>query len=157
MAIAARRPRLRLEIDGRVVEVGDFRVEPDGTGMLEIDGRATPFRRAVERGKVHLDLAGQPLTIGVLGRRDDDVGRAADDGTVRAPMPGIVVKVFCEPGQSVAQGQLLMTIESMKLQSELKAPCDGVVAAVDVAVGDAFDRNAPLISFERPPAADNPQ
>ena len=148
VAIAARRPDLQLEIDGRVVTVGDFRIEPDGAGVIEVGGRTVRFRRLVERDTVHLVIDGQSLSIGLLGSREDEAGAGACDGAVHAPMPGVVVEVFCAPGQSVAQGDLLMTIESMKLQSELKAPRDGVIAAVEFGVGGMFERDARLFAFE---------
>lgn len=156
VAIAGRRPDLQLEIDGRVVSVGGFRIEPDGEGMIEVDGRVVRFRRFVERDRVHLVVDGHALSVGVLSAREDEAGTGGRDGAVHAPMPGVVVEVSCAAGQSVARGDLLMTIESMKLQSELKAPRDGVIASVEFGVGGMFERDARLIAFE-PVTADEPQ
>jgi biotin carboxyl carrier protein len=63
-------------------------------------------------------------------------------------MPGTVVEVTVAVGDEVSQGQRLVVIESMKMQSELVAERDGVVASVFRAVGDTFDRGAPLVSLE---------
>ena len=73
-------------------------------------------------------------------------GGASDD-VATAPMPGTVITVAVEAGQEVAQGEQLVVIESMKMQSEIVAVRDGVVDKVFLAVGDTFDRGAPLVSL----------
>lgn len=60
---------------------------------------------------------------------------AAGDGTVQAPMPGVVVSVSAMPGQRVRKGDLLMVLSAMKLENEVRAPRDGVVQAVFVQAG----------------------
>ena len=62
-------------------------------------------------------------------------------------MPGTVIIVAVEAGQEVAQGEQLVVIESMKMQSEIVATRDGVVDKVFLAVGDTFERGAPLVSL----------
>jgi biotin carboxyl carrier protein len=73
---------------------------------------------------------------------------AAKAGSMRAPMPGSVIAVGVEPGDTVAAGDMVMIIESMKLETVIRAPADGVVAAVHFGVGDRFDRDAVLVSLE---------
>jgi biotin carboxyl carrier protein len=73
---------------------------------------------------------------------------AAKAGSMRAPMPGSVIAVGVEPGDTVKAGDMVMIIESMKLETVIRAPADGVVAAVDFDVGDRFDRDAVLVSLE---------
>ena len=60
-------------------------------------------------------------------------------------MPGTVVEVSVAAGQTVAPGQLLMTIESMKLQTAINAPADAIVGEVCVADGDTFDQGDVLV------------
>jgi acetyl/propionyl-CoA carboxylase alpha subunit len=71
--------------------------------------------------------------------------RGENDLTVRAPMPGAVVTVLAAPGQSVDEGDPLIVIESMKLETTLRAPRRATVAEVNFAKGDTFDRDAVLI------------
>ena len=100
---------------------------------------------------IHIWLDGETLAI----RYHDPVGYhashadgAADD-TILAPMPGTVIALHAKPGEQIARGDTLLVIESMKLETAVKAPRDGVIETVHVAVGQAFDRNAPLVALAR--------
>jgi acetyl-CoA/propionyl-CoA carboxylase biotin carboxyl carrier protein len=61
---------------------------------------------------------------------------AAGDGTILSPMPGTLLDVRVEQGQSVVEGDILGVMEAMKMELSLKAPFAGTVAAVDAATGD---------------------
>jgi biotin carboxyl carrier protein len=76
-------------------------------------------------------------------------GEAAQSRRVFAPMPGRIVRILCEPGQAVPAGSALVVIEAMKMQNELCAKAEAVVRAVHVSVGQAVERGAVLIEFER--------
>ncbi|HUS23923.1 MAG TPA: DUF2118 domain-containing protein, partial [Candidatus Binatia bacterium] len=72
---------------------------------------------------------------------------AADDG-LRAPMPGSLVSVAVKAGQAVQKGETLLVMESMKMETTLAAPRDGVVAAVHYAPAQTFERDAVLLTME---------
>lgn len=74
-------------------------------------------------------------------RRPKDVAAA---GVVAAPMPGLVVDVLVEPGQTVREGDVLLVQESMKMQMQLRAPCGGQVAALRVCAGDQVEKGTIL-------------
>jgi biotin carboxyl carrier protein len=61
-------------------------------------------------------------------------------------MPGLVVALPVGEGQAVAKGDVLVILESMKMQNELKAPRDGTVARVRVTVGDSVEQRQTLLS-----------
>jgi biotin carboxyl carrier protein len=63
-------------------------------------------------------------------------------------MPGLVVQVPVERGQSVAKGDILVVLESMKMQNELRCPRDGVVSRVRIEVGDNVERKQTLVDVE---------
>ena len=67
---------------------------------------------------------------------------------VRAPMPGLVVQVPVSVGQQVAAGEVLVVLESMKMENELLAPRQGVVKAIHVAAGDTPNLDDPLITLQ---------
>jgi biotin carboxyl carrier protein len=69
------------------------------------------------------------------------------DDVARAPMPGSVVAVNVAPGDKVANGDGLIVIESMKMETVIRAMRDGEVEAVHVSVGDSFDRDAMLVTL----------
>lgn len=72
---------------------------------------------------------------------------ASGDAVARAPMPGTVLSTQVAPGQAVAAGDVLVVIESMKLETSIKSPRAGVVEAVHVTAGQTFDRDAALVTL----------
>ncbi len=75
-------------------------------------------------------------------------------GEVHAPMPGLIVEVTVELEQQVEIGDTLIILESMKMQNELKSPIAGVVRSVQVAAGQAVEKNMLLVEI-RAQAADS--
>lgn len=71
-------------------------------------------------------------------------------GEVKAPMPGLIVAVTTARGASVAKGETLVVLESMKMQNELKSPIDGVARAIHVEAGQAVDKNDLLVEIKPP-------
>ncbi len=65
---------------------------------------------------------------------------------LKAPMPGLIVDVPVEEGQAVEKGQVLLILESMKMQNELKSPRKGIVSRLRVDVGDNVERKETLLS-----------
>jgi acetyl/propionyl-CoA carboxylase alpha subunit len=143
--VARHGTRATITIDGR-----DFRgsLRPYGDGYeLTLGPRTEPMWIVVDRDTVHVHAFGRSWSLTVV----DPIERArhggASDDVATAPMPGTVITVAVEAGQEVAQGEQLVVIESMKMQSEIVAVRDGVVDKVFLAVGDTFDRGAPLVSL----------
>jgi len=66
---------------------------------------------------------------------------------VKAPMPGLVVHVAVSEGDSVVEGQRLLTLEAMKMENEIRAPQAGVVQRVDVAVSDSVMQGQALLTL----------
>lgn len=67
--------------------------------------------------------------------------------TVSCPMPGTIVSIAVQAGQSVKKGDILVVLEAMKMENEIMAPHDAQVAAVFVNKGDSVDTGAPLVSL----------
>jgi len=72
----------------------------------------------------------------------------AAGGRLTAPMPGKVVAVMVEGGQSVKKGEPLVIMEAMKMEHTIAAPSDGLVEEVLYAVGDQVADGAPLLAFK---------
>lgn len=75
-------------------------------------------------------------------------GIEAGGDHVLAPMPGLVRDVCISSGQNVVSGDRLVVLEAMKMEHVLRAPRDGVIAAVNVAIGDQVTAGAMLIGLE---------
>jgi biotin carboxyl carrier protein len=67
---------------------------------------------------------------------------------LKAPMPGLVVKVLCEPGQQVEPGQALVVLQAMKMENELSLPRAGTVKEVSAEAGQTVDQGAVLVVVE---------
>ena len=58
---------------------------------------------------------------------------------VKSPMPGNILSVNVNVGDTVKRGQVLMILEAMKMENEIMSPCDGTVASVNVTKGTAVE------------------
>ena len=65
---------------------------------------------------------------------------------MRAPMPGLVIAILVNEGQSVEKGDVLVILESMKMQNELKSPRPGMIARMRVRAGDSVEQKQTLLS-----------
>ncbi len=66
---------------------------------------------------------------------------------VNAPMPGTILSVAVQTGSAVKAGQLLCTLEAMKMENEIVSPCDGIVTQVNVARGQNVESGALLMTI----------
>ncbi len=125
------------------------RLDPAGVPggyVLRARGRVQDVRLAVGPDATFVHMNGRTYAVGRVDPAERLAGRdsgTADDRIV-APMPGVVVSVKAKPGDHVKEGQLLLVIESMKLETSLIAPRDGVVAEMPFATGDSFGLKATL-------------
>ena len=137
----------RLENGERTIPVSSIARGAEGGLTAEIDGR----RRS---GAVIAD--GSRLTVFLGGSRRDihleDPGAAADSaevgvGRLTSPMPGTVVRVLVEAGQTVRKDAPLLVLEAMKMEHTIAAPADGTVEALPYAVGDRVEEGVELVAF----------
>jgi biotin carboxyl carrier protein len=63
-------------------------------------------------------------------------------------MPGKVVEVFVEPGEEVEAGDVVLILEAMKMENELRTPKKGTVRAVNVKTGDSVAGNQLLVALD---------
>ena len=127
-------------------------IEKGKTLVLQYLGRAETNEKGQVR--VFFDLNGQPRTITVPDRlkAGEIVVRAkAEPGNARqlgAPMPGVISSVAVKQGQPVVAGDVLCSIEAMKMETAIHAEADGVIAEVLIKPGDQIDAKDLLIRFE---------
>lgn len=67
---------------------------------------------------------------------------------VKAPMPGLVLKIMVKVGDNVVKGDNLVILEAMKMENVLQAEGDGVVKSIEVNKGDTVDKTQVLIEME---------
>ena len=104
--------------------------------------------------RVFFELNGQPRIIRVPNRliksqtASNPKAEEGNNAHVGAPMPGVIAGVTVSKGQSVNEGDLLLTIEAMKMETGLHAEQDAVIKAVHVSTGSQIDAKDLLIEFE---------
>ena len=145
----------RVTVDGR--EVRAYLTPVPGTPLrhLLLDGASlTLATEAGEAGEWRLLVHGSRHDVQVVDERTRHIrsltggGPArAGAGQLRAPMPGLVVRVLVEAGQAVTPGQGLIVLEAMKMENELRATVAGVVAGIRAAPGQAVEKGQVLVEF----------
>ena len=67
---------------------------------------------------------------------------------IKAPMPGLIIKIKKSIGESINEGESILILEAMKMENDLKAPVSGVVKEISVAEGSAVEKGDILFSIE---------
>ncbi len=143
-------------IDGEPVRAELTSVPGTALRSLLLDDRSIPLlaRGGAKEGQWDLAIRGHHLNLSVVDERTRAIREmtgSADESaekTLTAPMPGLVVRIEVEVGDRVAAGQGVVIVEAMKMENELKAPADGVVASVAVASGQTVEKGALLLILE---------
>ncbi len=73
--------------------------------------------------------------------------RSSGEYVLKAPMPGLVVSVQVSEGDMVEKGQILIILESMKMQNELRAPLSGTVARLRIKAGESVEQKQTLLNL----------
>src|SRR5262245_44465643 len=145
-------------VDGRPARAHLEMVHGTPVCHLVLDGRSHTFAIAASGsgGKWILVDRGEQVEVEVLDERTRHIqglvgsGKAqSGGGAVKAPMPGLVVKVLVEPGATVTAGQGLVVLEAMKMENEIKATAPGLVESVSVKPGQAVDKGAALVVLKQ--------
>lgn len=152
-----------VEVDGEHVTVDGATVETDlaSAGPLRhvvADGTSvTLLATAGEaRGTWRVEAEGRRLDVDVVDERTRAIRamtgatRSTRSGSVRAPMPGLIVRLEVAEGETVAPGQGVVIMEAMKMENELKADGGGVVKRILVQPGAAVEKGAVLVEFAAP-------
>lgn len=145
----------RVMVDGKLHRAELREVSGTPLRVLSLDGASCSLAmQPTGPGAWLMQESGERYEVEVLDERTAHIRSLA--GTVAAapgprplksPMPGLVVRVGVEPGQSVAAGASLVVLEAMKMENDLKAAVAGVVDHVRVAPGATVEKGAVLVTF----------
>ncbi len=155
--------RLEVDIEGDRVTVNGEPVEvalaPAGGSPIRnarVEGaslRVLPTPNG--SGEWALEVEGVRHTLQVLDSGGEAIRTArsaalahAGPSPLKAPMPGMVVRVEVAVGDEVAAGQGVVIVEAMKMENELKAPAPARVAAIHAVAGTAVEKDQLLVEFE---------
>lgn len=136
----------------------DFRILPiSGLASLLLNNQS--LEAVVEERDNHWEVLtkGELYNVSVLDERTFRLAQArgtdlGDSGetTVKAPMPGLIIKVLVEEGEVVESGAQVVILESMKMENELRAPRGGVVTAVKTTAGASVEKDQVLVVIGDP-------
>ncbi len=151
-------PQLRLFHEGKPVHYDLEVIRDPNLYSLILDGKH--YRIWIEKkgnGTYQLFLDHQPVAVevederGILRRLLNSTRKKAGGNTqVKAPMPGLVVKIEVEVDEIVKEGQGMVVIEAMKMENEIRAPIAGRVKKIFVKQGQAIDKDAVLAEISEP-------
>lgn len=149
VAVSRRNSAATIWIDGRSFEADLRRV--GRACELSLGDRVERIWLAVDHDTVYVHAFGRAWSLEVFDPVERSLQESDHEDTVTAPMPGTVVSIAVAAGEAVSPGQVLVVIESMKMQSEMTATRAGRVERVYREVGETFDRGDALIALEPEP------
>jgi biotin carboxyl carrier protein len=143
-----------VSVDGKTYEVDFESVSGQPVYSLIVDGRShEAYIYQGEDNNWQVLLRGRLYPITVEDEREKRLRAAAGGGVaetgefhLRAPMPGLVVAIPVVEGQEIKKGQVILILESMKMQNEIKAPRDGVIGRIRVKAGESVEQKQTLLS-----------
>jgi len=117
-------------------------VDRDATGgWIEIDGKTQRFYVNRKRDLVEVWIGGRTYRLSRVQKEQESAG----SGEIRALMPGRIRRIEVKAGEHVAAKQPLVTMESMKMETTLTAPRDGIVAEVKCKVDQIVEMGELLV------------
>ena len=136
--------KFKFKISGTEYEVSINEIEQN---IAEIEVNGTPFTVEIEKQE-----KSSPLTLSrkPAGKVTPIVtpARSVAASAIKAPLPGSIMKVLVKIGQTVNRGDLLLTMESMKMENNIVAEHDGIIRNIHVQSGQTVMQDDVLIDFE---------
>ncbi len=143
-----------LSLDGKVMDVDFESISGQPVYSLVLDGKSYEAYVYPGEDEWQVLLLGQQYPIKVEDERQKRL-RSAGGGPLqesgefqlKAPMPGLVIAINVLEDQEVQKGQVLVILESMKMQNELKAPRAGKIERVKVKAGESVEQRQILLTI----------
>ena len=143
-----------IKLNGEPFEARLISVPETPLRRLQLDGSSRTYAMVGSGGVWTVSAGGEIQSALVEDERTRQLrkvtgqgDRQESGGVVKAPMPGMVLRLEVEVGQTVTQGAGVAVLEAMKMENEIKAPAAGVVSAILVEAGQAVDRGAVLVEL----------
>ena len=142
----------QITIDGKVIEVDFESVSGQPVYSLLIDGKSYEGYVYPDENNWQVLLRGQLFQAIVEDEREKRLraasGSVSEDGEfhLKAPMPGLIVSIPVSEGDTITKGQVLLILESMKMQNELKSPKDGIIHRIKIKPGEKVEQKQTLLS-----------
>ncbi len=135
---------MKLEINGKVYDV---EVVDDGSGVHQVTVDGTLYEVGLPEQQARPAPRPQESAPASPAAAPRKPRAAAASGAVVAPLPGSVTKIEVREGDAVSAGQVLVVLESMKMNVPVKSPSDGTVRTIHVKVGDSLQVEEPILEI----------
>jgi biotin carboxyl carrier protein len=115
---------------------------------VEVEVNGTPYKVELNRPAKQTAKINPPIAAPVNAVGAPVVAKPAAGGagtTIKSPLPGVILSVNVNVGDTVKTGQKLLVLEAMKMENSIEASCDGKVTTIKVAKGDSVLEGAELI------------
>ncbi|MFT5452894.1 MAG: 3-methylcrotonyl-CoA carboxylase alpha subunit [Enterobacterales bacterium] len=138
--------------DSFIIEVDEDSYQASGILVKQslsanLSGQKIDVEVVEHAEKLHLLSHGQTVELGFVNNDHDD-NSVQSEGNLTAPMPGRVIAVNVNAGDTVAENQPLLILEAMKMEHTISAPTAGVVSEILYKVGELVEDGAELIIIE---------
>ncbi len=142
-------PKHDFDWDCKVVNTHTFHIIRGGlcytAEVLKADYATKSFTLLVNKLRFEVQLQDKfDLLLAQMGM---DKSATQKIGSLKAPMPGLLIDVKVVEGQTVQKGDTLLVLEAMKMENVLKAPTDAIVKTIKVRKGENVEKNQVLIVF----------
>lgn len=120
------------------------------TYIVEVDGKPVKVLAEKLAGKLWFHMNGETRVYEPVSKyaSGSSSKASATPGVIAAPMPGKIIKVSCSAGDSVTPGQVVVTMEAMKMEYSLEADIEGVVKTVNFKAGDQVTVGQEIVKIE---------
>jgi len=144
-----------ISVNGKIYNIDFESVSGQPVYSLIVDGRSHEGYVRASDDEWQVLLRGRLYPAKVEDEREKRLRAAAGGGVaetgefnLKAPMPGLVVVIPVSEGQDIKKGDVLLILESMKMQNELKSPRDGKVSRIKVKTGESVEQKQALLSVQ---------
>jgi len=144
----------KLDLNGRSIKINSRWLRGDNAVSIIIDGKThiAEFDPLDEQCNIKID--GLDFVTSVKDERSDAIMRIIGNGStkkdsdnnIKAPMPGLIVKLNVAEGDSVEKGDGVIIIEAMKMENEIRTQTTGVIDKINVEPGQTVDKGTLLLT-----------
>lgn len=145
----------RVSLNGEIFDIDFIQIIGQPVYSLLMEGKSHEAFVQQEENVWEVMLKGNMYEVEVEDEREKRLratseGGVADRGEyhLKSPMPGLVVSINVEEGQEVEKGDVLLILESMKMQNELKSPRAGKVSRIRIKPGESVEQKQTMLSVE---------
>ena len=142
----------KIRVNEKIYEVDFETVSGQKIYTLLVDGRSFEAHITEDGALWNVLLLGDLYKAEVVDEREKRLREAAGivvsgsgEFVLKSPMPGLVVNIPVSDGQKVKTGDVLVILESMKMQNELKSPQDGIISEIRIIEGDNVEQKESMI------------